>query len=201
MLENGDVLACSESNYATLTRQIPKSTRLMVQQNANGWIQTQDDHGNLWLTGLRKMDSPDISQGAYLMFSSMRDDVVAPLQKRLLQIGTFSIIIFTLGALVGYAMIYHHVLRPLKALGSAMRSLTATVRSKPDSEAEKQEIIRLRNNVIRDLETVGKIRTGDEIEPLARNLSEMGEKLLRYQTELENKIESNSGKANADLRE
>lgn len=185
VLADGWILASAEKGFVSTSDRIPEDTRQDILQDGKGWILTQDEKGKSWLTGFAALESSEDTHGAYILFSSPRDDVVAPLQKGFLQVGAVAIGFFALCTLAGYWLIQHDMLRPLDALGRASRSISATARFHPPMSLDMEEIRKQREAAIRELDSIGNIRTGDEIESLAGDFAVMSERLLRYHSELE----------------
>ena len=169
-LADGWILASSDKEYVPLTKRMPEHARSDILKDGKGWVLTQDENGSAWLTGFASLESSQGGQGAHVLFSSLRDDVVAPLQMRFLQVGAVAISFLAICTLIGYCLIHHNILRPLDALGRAARSISATVRTLPPQSLDLKEIDKQKEAAIRDLDAIGKIRTGDEIETLAARL-------------------------------
>jgi serine phosphatase RsbU (regulator of sigma subunit) len=188
VLADGWILASSEEGYVPLSSHIPEHARSDILQDGKGWVLTQDDKGEAWLTGFAALDASDGGQGAHVLFSSLRDDVVAPLQARFLQVGAVAITFLAICTLAGYWLIHHDVLRPMDALGRAARSISATARVLPPQSLDMEEIRKQREIALRDLDAISAIRTGDEVEALAGDFAVMSERLLRYHSELEAEV-------------
>jgi serine phosphatase RsbU (regulator of sigma subunit) len=188
VLADGWILASSEKGFVPLANRLQEHTRHDIQQDGRGWILTQDESGQAWLTGFAVLESSEESHGAHVLFSSLRDDVVQPLQKRFLQIGAVAVTFLALCTLAGYWLLRHDVLRPLDALGRAARSISATANIHQPASLDREEIHKQREIAIRDLDVISAIRTGDEIESLAGDFAVMSERVLRYHSELESEV-------------
>jgi phosphoserine phosphatase RsbU/P len=188
VLADGSILASSEKEIVSLASRIPENTRQDILRDGRGWILTQDERGHAWLTGFAAMASSGDNNSAYILFSSMRDDVVAPLQQRFLQIGAVAVSFLALCTLAGFWLIHHDILRPLEALGRAARSISATARTLPPQSLDMEGIRKQREIAFRDLELLSTIRTRDEIESLAGDFAVMSERVLRYHSELEEEV-------------
>jgi serine phosphatase RsbU (regulator of sigma subunit) len=188
VLADGWILASSEKGFVPLANRIPEHTRNDILRDGRGWILTQDDAGQAWLTGFAALESSEDGHGAHVLFSSLRDDVVEPLQTRFLQIGAVAITFLALCTIAGYRLLRHDVLRPLEALGRAARSISGTARIHPPLSLDMEEIRKQRETAIRDLDVISTIRTGDEIESLSADFAVMSERVLRYHSELEAEV-------------
>lgn len=201
VLADGWILASSQKESVPLSHRVPEHTRENIIKNGRGWLLTQDDTGQAWLTGFAALESSEETHGAHILFSSMRDDVVQPLQKRFLQIGAVAIAFFGLCMLGGYWIVRNDILKPLEALRRAARSISATARTLPPQSLDIGEIRKQKDAAIHDLNVISTIRTGDEIEALASDFADMSERVLRYHSELEAQVAAKApaadGKASA----
>ena len=96
VLADGWILASSEKGFVPLSQRIPEHARFDILRDGRGWILTQDDKGQAWLTGFAALKSSEDTHTAHILFSSPRDDVMEPLQRRFLQIGAVAITFLTL---------------------------------------------------------------------------------------------------------
>ena len=103
-------------------------TTLETIRRNNSWALMQDEQGEARMAGFVAMGPPGQPANAYVLFSSLRDDVVGPLQRSFLQIGMAAAALLTVCTLFGFYLIHHNILLPLSSLGKAARSISATAR-------------------------------------------------------------------------
>jgi phosphoserine phosphatase RsbU/P len=199
VLADGRILASSDSGFVPLEQHVTKQTHEEIIHWQEGWFLSQDEKGKAWLTGFSAMDSPEDSRGSHVLFSTLRDDIVAPLQKRFLQIGTAAVAVITICTLIGFWLIQHDILRPLDVLRNAARSISATARIHAPMNMDRNETRQQRETALRDMQRIEGIRTGDEIETLAADFVVMSERILRYHTELEAEVQAKTAVIHDEL--
>ncbi|BCX49824.1 hypothetical protein HAHE_37320 [Haloferula helveola] len=164
-----------------------------------GWTTLKDTNGDLWMTGFAAIESSledkrHADPGGYVIFASRRSSVVAPVRAQLGWVALaagFGVLVC--GGL-GYVLIDRQILRPMNLLGDAARAVADTARlhradplDGPPTDPEKA------------LLNIESIRTGDEIEALAKDVGVMTSRVLRYQRELEAEVESKTSVIREDL--
>jgi serine phosphatase RsbU (regulator of sigma subunit) len=119
-------------------------------------------------------------------------EIVAPLRQRtimLLAAGSGGIL---LCVLAGVLFVQRGVLRPIETLRRAAAAVAATVsRANARASASAKQ-----SPAVRELAT---IRTGDEIEELARDFTAMAARLLDYQSDLQREIAAKTAEIQRDL--
>ncbi|RYD37734.1 MAG: HAMP domain-containing protein, partial [Verrucomicrobiaceae bacterium] len=199
VLPDGWVLASSRSDFQPRTDQFPTETVSLMTKQGRGWTVTGYHHGEDRMTGFVALAPEGGNPNAYVLFSSRRDDVVAPLQKDFLWLGIAGASLLLLCALTGFYLIHSGILAPLAALGNAARSISATARLHHPVHGDESRIALQREQAEDDLRKIEAIRTGDEVEALAGDLAVMTSRVLRYQRELETEVAAKTAVIREDL--
>ena len=199
VLPDGWVLASSMTGFEPLKQKLYDETFAEVQRQGKGWTITKDGNGEARMMGFVVLGPKFHNPNAYVIFSSLRDDAVAPLQRNFLWLGVAGAALLTLCSLVGFHLIRHRILLPLSALGQAARSISATARLSRSGHQDEQLVREHHGQAETDLQTIQSIRTGDEIEALAGDLAVMSSRVLRYQRELESEVAANTSVIREDL--
>jgi serine phosphatase RsbU (regulator of sigma subunit) len=197
-LPDGSVLASSRSGFKPGTERFPEETARLMKKEGRGWTVTGYHQGEDRMTGFVSL-GPEGRPNAYVLFSSRRDDVVAPLQKDFLWLGIAGATLLLLCALAGFYLIHSGILAPLAALGAAARSISATARLHQPVKGDEEQIARQQERAETDLRKIEAIRTGDEVELLAADLAVMTSRVLRYQRELETEVAAKTAVIREDL--
>lgn len=197
VLADGRILAGSRSGFVPLQETISRRMLEKLQADREGWFLADDDTGEAWMTGFAAIrQTKDLPTG-YVLFSSRRQDVVSPLRRSFLQIGGSATAVFLLCTLVGFRMVRRDILQPLSALRKAARSVSASAGLHwPEKAGQEPED---RDATMEHLETINRIRTGDEIEALAADLGAMSRRVLSYQHELEEEVASKTSVIQEEL--
>lgn len=198
VLPDGWVLASSRSGFLPRTDRFPEETMRVMRKETRGWTVT-GSNGEDRMTGFVALAPEGGTPNAYVLFSSRRDDVVAPLQKDFLWLGIAGATLLLICALTGFYLIHSGILVPLAALGHAARSISATARLHQPVRGDEEEIARQREKAEADLRKIEEIRTGDEVEALAADLAVMTSRVLRYQRELETEVAAKTAVIREDL--
>ncbi len=190
VLSDGRILASSKSDAVSLTENLrPDDLKTVVRTN-NGWSVMVDAPGERRMAGFVALCAAGGSPESFVIFSSRRSDVVAPLRRDVLWLGLAGTLLVAGCIGVGYQLIDRRILKPLAALGQAARSISTTARLRHLGAMEEEEIRRSRIQAEADLETIKAIHTGDEVESLAGDLAVMTTRVLRYHRELEAEVEA-----------
>lgn len=199
VLPDGAILASSKSGFTPLRNKLPDETLNTMRRNGKGWTMMEDVSGEARMTGFVALSPEGQSPNAYVMFSSQRDDAVAPLQRGFLWIGVAGASLLAMCALAGFYLIHRQILKPLSALGQAARSISATARLLQPAHGDEQKIREQRTQAEANLKTIESIRTGDEVESLADDLAVMASRVLSYQRELETEVAAKTSVIREDL--
>ena len=199
VLPDRRVLASSRRGFVSMKEQVPERTMQEIRTRPNGWALMPDSQGRPRMAGFVGMGAPGQAASAYILFSSLREDIVWPLQKSFVQIGLAAAALLTLCALAGFYLIHRNILLPLSSLGTAARSISATARLGEDPREDEQKLLERRGQATANLKTIEGIRTGDEIEALAGDLAVMTARVLRYQGELESEVAAKTAVIREDL--
>jgi serine phosphatase RsbU (regulator of sigma subunit) len=196
VLADGRILASSRKEGA-LQASVTDQTRGMLLRPGGGWFLADDGQNEACMTGFTAIGPVNVRPSAYVLFSSRREDVVGPLLRRFIQIGSASAAVLLICTLAGFHLVRRDILQPLSALREAARSVSAeaglhwpeTISHEPIDRAPTEE----------HLENISRIRTGDEIEALAGDLGVMSRRVLRYQRELEDEVASKTSVIQEEL--
>ncbi len=199
VLPDGRILASSGSEFIPLSDRLPDTTMDRIKRTPRGWLITPGAKQDCKMMGYVAMGQDLRIPNAYVVFSSLRDDVVEPLRQKFLWLGVAGASLLTLCLLVGFHLISRRILLPMSALGQAARSISEIARLRQSPRCDEQEIRNRHAQAEIDLQTIQAIRTGDEIETLAGDLAVMTSRVLRYQRELESEVASKTSVIREDL--
>lgn len=196
VLPSGRVIAGSSSGGAAADY---AAALTAIHGKSDGWALLENSAGEIRMIGFHAMGSANRMPGAYILFSSDRDQVVGPLQQSFMEIGLAAAAVLMACGVIGFLLIRRNILKPLALLGSAARSISdsAKLRVLPRGTAHiGEEERKLAESELHRIET---IHTGDEIESLASDLAAMTARVLRYQRELENEVAAKTAVIREDL--
>jgi serine phosphatase RsbU (regulator of sigma subunit) len=135
----------------------------------------------------------DISGPAFhMVVHQPAEAVLATLRQRTLVLAAAGSAAILLCAASGIFFIRRNVLRPIETLRRAAAAVASTA-----NHAHSGSFVQGRQGVI--LRELGTIRTGDEMEDLARDFSTMADRLLDYQTDLKREIAEKTAEIQRDL--
>jgi serine phosphatase RsbU (regulator of sigma subunit) len=199
VLPDGWVLASSKAGFIPLKSRLPESALDMIRKTRGSWVLIDGGQEGARMAGFVGMGPDGQPPNAYVFFSSLRGDVVGPLQRSFIQIGLAAAALLTVCTLFGFYLIHLNILLPLALLGRAARSISATARLRQAAHEDEQKIRKQREQAELDLHTIESIRTGDEVEALAGDLAVMTSRVLRYQRELESEVAAKTSVIREDL--
>ncbi len=205
LLPDGRILARAGSKgYRAQGVLLDPETMLCIRVGRNGWTLAKAGGSGERMTGFAAIQSPAIDRrkyepGGYVLFSSPKDEVVAPLRRQILMTGTGAGLATGLCLLAGYALVNRKILRPLAVLGQAARSVSATARLRKDADLSEGEAFALRKTAEEDLARIEAIQTGDEVEELAEDFGVMTSRVMRYNRELEAEVHATTSLIREEL--
>ncbi len=199
ILPDGRILASSKRGFVPLSATLPPDTLREIQRTRMGWTVTEDGHRDARMAGFVAFDGMGSGAHAYVMFSSPRAEVVAPLQREFFWLGAAGAGLLGACLLGGFHLIRRNILRPLASLGQAARSISATARLNQSASQDMAEIAKRREMAETSLHEITAIDTGDEIEALAGDLAVMTSRVLCYQLEMEAEVEAKTSLIRGDL--
>ena len=199
VLPDGRILASSDTESEPMQHRLPDETIAALRGKTEGWTVTLDRNNESRMMGFVALGQDVRSPNAYVIFSSLRDDVVEPLRKNFLWLGVIGASLLTVCLLVGFYLIRHRILLPLAELGSAAKSISTIARLRQSPHQDEAKIREQHAQAEVDLQTIQAIRTGDEIEVLASDLAVMTSRVLRYQRELETEVAAKTSVIREDL--
>jgi phosphoserine phosphatase RsbU/P len=205
LLSDGVILARKgEGGYeATDSRMDPESL-LCVRVGRDGWTINGKGTEKEQMTGFAAIQSAVVDRqrfepGGYILFSSPKSAVMAPLRRQVLLVGAAAGLTTGLCLLGGYALVSRRILHPIEVLSQAARALADTVRLRQENGRNDEEAETRRRVAEEDLEQIRAISTGDEVEDLAADFGVMTDKVLRYQRELEAEVEAKTAVIREEL--
>jgi len=205
LLPDGRVLARTGSEgYREEGKPLDPDSVLCIRVGRHGWMLTKEGEEHERMTGFaaiqsRAVDRQKFEAGGYVLFSSPKDEVVAPLRRQVLMVGTGAGLATGLCLLGGYALVSRKILRPLSVLSQTARSVSATARLRKDTTLSDGEAFALRKTAEDDLARIEAIRTGDEVEELAADFGVMTSRVMRYNRELEAEVDAKTSLLREEL--
>ncbi len=177
VLADGRVLASTEPDFVSLEKSLQPPLLETLRHNRSGWTIANDENHEQRMIGFVTLENGQHQPAAYILFSSLRDDVVAPLQQLFLWLGVIGASLLTACTFIGYLLVSQNILQPLADLGEAARSISAAIgRDRPEADREKAEA---------SLAKISDIHTGDEVEALAGDLAVLATRVLEHHREPE----------------
>lgn len=204
LLPDGRILARSGSaGYQPLGASVDGESLLKISYALNGWSLTRAGAGER-MSGFAAIQSrgPDrrLSEaGGYVLFSSPKEVVTAPLRRQISMIGLGAGLATLLCLAGGYALVDRKILRPVAVLSQAARSVAATAHLRNDSNMSDNEAFALRKTAEEDLQRIQSIQTGDEVQELAEDLGAMTHRVMRYHRELEAEVDAKTSLIREEL--
>lgn len=199
VLDDGRVLASSKPDFDSLAETVRRRLLHKLRGGRRGWTIAKDEQGERRMMGFVTLENGRDAPPAYVVFSSRKDDVVAPLHRGFLWLGVGGAALLATCSLVGYLLVRRNILRPLASLGQAARSISASARLHAAEAKDQFAAEAERRRAEMDLETIQAIHTGDEVEALADDLAIMTRRVLRYHRELENEVAAKTAVIREDL--
>ena len=204
LLPDGRILARSgNASYQPLGASVDGESLLKISYALNGWSLTRAGGGER-MTGFAAIQSRSADRrmseaGGYILFSSPKEVVTAPLRRQISMIGFGAGLATLLCLLGGYALVDRKILRPVAVLGQAARSVAATAHLRNDSGMSDNEAFALRKTAEEDLLRIQSIQTGDEVQELAEDFGAMTHRVMRYHRELEAEVDAKTSLIREEL--
>ena len=205
LLPDSRILARSgATGYDSLGSSLDAEAMLLIRAARNGWTLNHAGNGKERMSGFAAIESRGTDRrrsepNGYVLFSSPKDEVVAPLRRQVLMIGLGAGLATGLCLLGGYSLVNRKILRPISALGQAARSVAATAHLRNDSSMPDGEAFALRKTAEEDLHRIRSIRTGDEVQDLAEDFGAMTDRVMRYHRELEAEVDAKTSLIREEL--
>jgi len=181
VLRSGHILISSDSSIEPLKRQVPSALIDEVRSRGNGWAKVLDADGKEQIIGFTAFHADNFGPNAYVVFSSLTSDLFKPLWGSFIALAIAGLSLLGLCLLVGFFLIQRKVLSPLGRIELAIRSMSALARMRRQGGGDK--LLGQQQEVETCLRDIQKIRTGDQMELLAREISTMISRVLNYQAE------------------
>ncbi len=205
LMPDGRLLARSRSGiYRAPGISLDGETLLCMRVGRHGWTLTKEGEDEERMTGFAAIQSPSVDRrkyepGGYVLFSSPKEEVIAPLKRQILMTGTGAGLATGLCLLAGYSLVSRKILRPLAVLAQAARSVSATARLRKDPNLREGDAFALRKTAEEDLARIESIKTGDEVEELAQDFGVMTSRVMRYNRELEAEVDAKTSLLREEL--
>lgn len=205
LLSDGHILVRSgDQRFHPLQEKLDADSLLCIRVGRTGWTLTGKGTDDEWMTGFAAIQSPEIDRklfepGGYVLYSSPKNTVVAPLRRQVLIVGALAGLATGLCILAGYALVDRKILRPIAMLSRATRALAETVRLRKDPHLSEREADTKRRAAQGDLKRIESIKTGDEVENLASDFGIMTSRVMRYHRELESEVDAKTALLREEL--
>ncbi|MEK7950321.1 SpoIIE family protein phosphatase [Luteolibacter soli] len=205
LLSDGHVLArTGDKGFQPLQETLEADSLLAMRVGRTGWTLTGKGTNDERMTGFAAIQSPEIDRqlfepGGYVLYSTPKETVVAPLRRQVLLIGGAAGLATGICVLAGFAFVDRKILQPIAMLSQATRALAETVRLRKDPTLSESEADSKRRAAKEDLERIESIKTGDEVEDLAADFGIMTSRVMRYHRELESEVDSKTALLREEL--
>lgn len=205
LLPDGRILARSEDDgYQALGASLDAEALLCLRVGRKGWMIEGKGTDEERMTGFAAIQSAEIDRkrfepGGYVLYSTPKSLVTAPLRRQVLLVGAAAGLATGLCLLGGYGLVQRKILRPIEVLSDASRALADTVRLRQESGLSDGEAESRRMAAAEDLDQIQAIATGDEVEDLAADFGVMASRVMRYHRELEAEVEAKTALIREEL--
>ena len=205
LLSDGRILARTGADgYESLGASLDEESLLAIRVGRCGWTLTGKGTDSEQMAGFAAIQSPEVDRkkfepGGYVLYSSPKDVVVAPLRRQVMMIGAVAVLATGTCLLAGFTVVDRKILEPIKVLSHAARALADTVRLRRDPGITDSEADSRLRAAEEDLERIEAIQTGDEVEDLAADFGIMTSRVMRYHRELEAEVDAKTAVIREDL--
>ncbi|MCW1883603.1 SpoIIE family protein phosphatase [Luteolibacter flavescens] len=205
LLPDGHILArTNDKGFESLKEKLEPDALLSMRVGRTGWTLTGKGTIDERMTGFAAIQSPEIDRklfepGGYVLYSSPKNAVVAPLRRQVMLIGLAAGLATGACVLAGYALVDRKILQPVAMLSQATRALAETVNLRRDPTLSESEVDSRRRAAKEDLERIESIKTGDEVEELAADFGIMTSRVMRYHRELESEVDAKTALLREEL--
>ena len=183
VLRSGHILSSSDDRIEPLQNRIPPEMLGKIKSAEDGWLVGLDDEGESRIVGYTAMSSDYVAPNAYVVFSSLSDELLTPLWGSFIGLAIAGFSLLGLCLLAGFYIIQRKVLRPLAGIESAVRSVSLLARLRRAVPRDQKQILAQHQKVEDNLRLIQQIRTGDQMEVLAQDIATMISRVLNYQSE------------------
>ncbi len=200
VLGSGEILVrLSGEKVQPLARQITTAAAATIVRRRSGWLiadlgeTSQDLIGFSALTLLNTVPEPDASvrHALFVLVSLPVREALAPVRQQMYIVGTIGGLLVLAFACAGYFVAGRKIIDPIEHLRTAVRSVALSVRRDPSPMTGTRQ-----DNALAKLQ---KVKTGDELEALAKDFAFMAEKVSGYHQELEREIDLKTAELLRDL--
>ena len=197
-----------------LTDRIPGQAAQSIHKGSSGWTICPLGGKELELVGFATLDLGEIhaSVASIAKISPMQvivhdrlDEILGPIQKVILLFIVVGALVFSIFMALGLWFAGRNILRPLRILDAAAQGILERAEAwrsagAPIGRERRLELERLDAQTGAKLAPLEQVRTGDELEHLARGFSHMAHRVLHYHRQLESEIEQRSEQIEQDLK-
>lgn len=183
VLRSGHILISSDSEIRTPGRQVPFELLQEMRSQEHGWTLVDDEQKGQQIIGFSAFQADYFEPNAYVVFYSGTSELFEPVWGNFIGLGIAGLSLLGLCLLAGFFLVQRKVLSPLVRIERAIHAMSVLARqrqrgSEPEQLLQQQEVeARLRD--------IQKIRSGDQMEMLAREISTMISRVLHYQSEFD----------------
>ena len=201
MLEDGRLLATLQSSGAEpMKERIPNDARVKILRDQTGWMISKVADSQKELIGYAPLDiGGKLSNrlevtGAtpmYVLIRQSADVVLAPARQQILLLGLAGAVTLFGFIVAGYLVATRKLIGPIENLRESVHRIAGSVKldcSLPPSPAATAV-----------LEPLSAIKTKDELEDLAKDVSGMAQRVLGYNQQLEYEIAEKTSEISRDL--
>lgn len=186
VLRDGSILISSDAEIEQPGRKIPFDLLNQIRSQEHGWgVQDQEGQENQkeQIIGFSAFPSEYFEPSAYVVFSSHTSQLFEPVLGNFIGLAVAGLCLLGLCLLAGFFLIQRKVLSPLGRIESAIQSMSLLARLRARGQESQQ--LRQQQRVEARLRDIQEIRTGDQMEVLAREIATMISRVLNYQSEVD----------------
>ena len=191
-----------------LTASIPKAAMQAIDNRKRSWLSVALSEGVPELVGVSTLDLQKLQLGnseselTPMMVLVHRDLelVLAPVYTQMYRVMAVGILLVLVFIWMGFLIAQNKILNPLNQLKEASRYMTGRANNKQSKSNISQVAIRRERPLPALIEVLNKIKTGDEIQELAKVFSDMAQRVLNYHEQLEEEVEYRTKEVERDLR-
>ncbi|MBC8206865.1 MAG: hypothetical protein ISR85_02575 [Kiritimatiellales bacterium] len=196
ILPDGRVLVHLNSESAPDVPQIPEAVLRQLLTSRYGWETVELEPDVLSLSAVAPvqiMDRPfAIGEGTndvgelYVLVSHGLRETMMPVRSVLRQLTVWGVVMALLVAFASYLLATHWFARPIKKLRGASQSLVDYI--KLGEQGRFEDLWEGQQKATRRLDELKTIRSGDELQDLSRDFIRMGERMISFLHQLQEKL-------------
>lgn len=192
LLRDGQVLL--DSKFGKLRKQNSDPSYAILQgigDRSEGWMVATDENGAKAVMGFRALTGDSLADGdseqpnAYVVFSSNLDEIWIELWRQTVVMLSGGVVLLALCLLAAYFLLRRKVLSPIEEIQRAVMSLSRLARIRKEMPDDFAAVRNQHTLVANHLRIIQRIRTGDQMETLARHIAILIERVLNYEAEVD----------------